>query len=63
MIEDLERHRIFASADYIPAMPGIPAKVASLKPDAGGFSATILPPEMLAQKSERWMAILKDLFQ
>jgi len=50
-------------ADYIPAMPGIPAKVASLKPDAGGFSATILPPEMLAQKSERWMAILKDLFQ
>jgi ABC-type Fe3+ transport system substrate-binding protein len=58
-----EGQRIFASADYIPAMPGIPAKVASLKPDAGGFSATILPPEMLAQKSERWMAILKDLFQ
>jgi ABC-type Fe3+ transport system substrate-binding protein len=58
-----EGQRIFAAADYIPAMPGVPAKFASLKPDAGGFSAQVLPPEMLAQNSERWMGILKDLFQ
>jgi hypothetical protein len=43
-------------------MPSVPAKFASLKPDAGGFSAQVLPPEMLAQNSERWMGILKDLF-
>jgi ABC-type Fe3+ transport system substrate-binding protein len=56
-----EAQRIFAAADYIPAMPGVPAKFASLKPDA--FAAQVLAPEVLAQNSERWMAILKDLFQ
>jgi len=55
--------RIFASVDYIPAMPGIAAKVPSLKPEAGGFVADVLPPEVLAQNTERWMTILKELFQ
>jgi iron(III) transport system substrate-binding protein len=58
-----EGQRIFASVDYIPAMPGIAAKVPSLKPDAGGFAADILPPEVLAQNTDRWMTILKELFQ
>ena len=58
-----EGQRIFAAADYIPAMPGVPAKFATLKPDAGGFAAHVLAPEVLAQNSERWMGILKDLFQ
>jgi ABC-type Fe3+ transport system substrate-binding protein len=58
-----EGQRIFAAADYIPAMPGVPTKFASLKPDTGGFAAHVLAPEVLAQNSERWMGILKDLFQ
>jgi ABC-type Fe3+ transport system substrate-binding protein len=58
-----EGQRIFAGADYIPAMPGVGATFASLKPQTGGFSARVLPPEMLAENSERWMAILKGLFQ
>jgi hypothetical protein len=44
-------------------MPGIPAKVAALKPDTGGFAADILPPEVLAQNSDRWMTISQRLFQ
>jgi hypothetical protein len=44
-------------------MPGVPTKFASLKPDTGGFAAHVLAPEVLAQNSERWMGILKDLFQ
>src|ERR1700752_4909510 len=43
-----EGQRIFAGADYIPAMPGVLTKFAALKPDTGGFSASILPPEILA---------------
>ena len=58
-----EGQRIFAAADYIPAMPGVLTKFASLKPDTGGFAAQVLAPEVLAQNSERWMGILKDLFQ
>ena len=58
-----EGQRIFAGVDYIPAMPGIAAKVPSLKPDAGGFAADILPPEALAQNTERWMTIFKELFR
>jgi ABC-type Fe3+ transport system substrate-binding protein len=58
-----EGQRIFAAVDYIPAMPGIPAKVAALKPDTGGFAADILPPEVLAQNSDRWMTISQRLFQ
>ena len=58
-----EGQRIFASVDYLPAMPGIAAKVPSLKPDAGGFAADILPPEVLAQNTDRWMTIFKELFR
>jgi iron(III) transport system substrate-binding protein len=58
-----EGQRIFADVDYIPAMPGIAAKVASLKPDAGGFTADVLPPELLAQNTDRWMSIYRQLFQ
>jgi iron(III) transport system substrate-binding protein len=58
-----EGQRIFATVDYIPAMPGIAAKVPSLKPDAGGFVADVLPPEVLAQNTDRWMTIFKELFQ
>jgi len=58
-----EGQHILANVDYIPALPSVPAKVPLLKPDAGGFTADFLPPEILAQKSEQWAAILKDLFQ
>jgi ABC-type Fe3+ transport system substrate-binding protein len=58
-----EGQRIFASVDYIPAIPGVAAKVPSLKPDAGGFTADVLPPEVLAQNTDRWMTIFKELFQ
>jgi ABC-type Fe3+ transport system substrate-binding protein len=58
-----EGQRIFAAVDYLPAMPGTAAKVASLKPDAGGFAADILPPEVLAQHTDRWMTIFKELYR
>lgn len=55
--------RIFAANDYIPALPSVPAKVTSLKPEAGGFTADFLPPEALAQNGERWIGIFKELFR
>jgi ABC-type Fe3+ transport system substrate-binding protein len=58
-----EGQRIFAASDYIPAMPRVPAKVATLKPDAGGFTADVLPPEALARNGDRWVTVYKELFQ
>jgi hypothetical protein len=40
-------------AGYTPAMPGVAAKVPALKPEAGGLAADILPPEVLAQNTDR----------
>jgi ABC-type Fe3+ transport system substrate-binding protein len=58
-----EGQRIFAAVDYIPSMPGISAKVAALKPDTGGFAADVLPPELLAQNTDRGMTIAQQVFQ
>jgi hypothetical protein len=32
---------------------GVAAKVPALKPEAGGFAADILPPEVRAQNTDR----------
>jgi iron(III) transport system substrate-binding protein len=58
-----EGQRLFAAADYIPADPAVPAKVADLKPDAGGFQAITLTPEELDRSIGKWADIYKDIFR
>ena len=55
--------KVMAQVDYIPAMPSVPARLPLLKPEAGGFKAYFMPPEIFAQKGDHWMDIAKQLFQ
>ena len=57
-----ECQKILAQADYLPAMPAVPAKTPSLKPEGGGFKALFMSPEVMAANSEKWTRLRKDLF-
>jgi ABC-type Fe3+ transport system substrate-binding protein len=57
-----EGQRTLADVEYLPAMPAVAAKTQELKPEAGGFKAIMLSPEIVTQNRDRWMAIKKDLF-
>jgi ABC-type Fe3+ transport system substrate-binding protein len=57
-----ECQKIFADADYLPANPKVPARTPSLKPEGGGFKAMFMPPGLMAENSERWSKLRKDLF-
>ena len=55
--------KIFQEADYLPAHPDVPAKVADLKAGAGRFSrANFISPEMLLEKEEKWVELFQKLF-
>jgi ABC-type Fe3+ transport system substrate-binding protein len=58
-----EGQRIFQEADYLPALPSMPAKIASLKPEGGGFQALVLNPDEIEEKLPRWTAIFKEMFR
>ena len=58
-----EGQKTFASVGYLPAMPSVPAKVAGLKPEAGGFKVNLISPATMSANIDRWIKIKKDLFQ
>jgi ABC-type Fe3+ transport system substrate-binding protein len=58
-----EGQKVLADNDYIPAHPGVPARIPELKPDAGGFKVNLVTPEMARDKTAEWTAIYKDLFR
>jgi ABC-type Fe3+ transport system substrate-binding protein len=54
--------KVLAEVEYLPAMPSVAAKTPELKPQAGGFKAIMLAPDMVTRNQERWVAIKKELF-
>src|SRR6266540_461703 len=58
-----EGQKIFQAAEYLPAHPKVPALTPALKPDGGGFKATILSPETIDQGFDRWTQIFNQLFR
>jgi ABC-type Fe3+ transport system substrate-binding protein len=58
-----EGQKILADNDYIPAHPGVPARIAELKPDAGGFKVNLVTPEMVRDQAPEWVATYKELFR
>jgi ABC-type Fe3+ transport system substrate-binding protein len=58
-----EGQRVFADVGYLPAMPSVPAKVSSLKPEGGGFVANLISPTTMSANIDRWVEIKKELFQ
>jgi ABC-type Fe3+ transport system substrate-binding protein len=58
-----EGQKVFQQAGYLPALPGVPASVAGLKPQDGGFKAVYLLPELIDAHSNDWQKVVTDLFR
>lgn len=57
-----EGQNVLKEANYLPADPNVSAKVAELKPDAGGFTAVAILPSMNRDLLPKWLEIYKRLF-
>jgi ABC-type Fe3+ transport system substrate-binding protein len=55
--------RVLQKADYLPAMPSVPAMKAGLRPQDGGFKATFLRPDDIYDRIPAWSKIVTDLFK
>ena len=54
--------RAFADAEYLPAMPAVPAKTPDVKPEAGGFTASFVSPATMSANIDHWVQVKKELF-
>jgi len=41
----------------------VPARIAELKPDAGGFKVNLVTPEMVRDQAPDWTVTYKELFR
>jgi hypothetical protein len=41
----------------------VPAKTATLKPDAGHFAVSVISPDLFREHSKEWIGIYRTLFQ
>ena len=55
--------KVLQAADYLPALPSVPASVAGLKPQDGGFAAQYLLPEDVDRHMADWQKIVTELFR
>ena len=55
--------RVLQKADYLPAMPSVPAMKSGLRPEDGGFQATFLKPDEVHDRIPGWIKIVGDLFR
>jgi iron(III) transport system substrate-binding protein len=55
--------KIFQQNDYLPALPSVPAAVAGLRPNDGGFRANFMPPDEIYRALPRWQKVTQDLFR
>lgn len=54
---------VLAKADYLPALPSVPALAPGLRPQDGGFKATWLRPKEVDRNLKKWAAIANHLFK
>jgi ABC-type Fe3+ transport system substrate-binding protein len=57
-----EGQKTLADVEYIPAMPSVPAKTPSVKPEGGGFKANVLSPDTITRNLDNWYKLKKELF-
>jgi iron(III) transport system substrate-binding protein len=58
-----EGQQIFQAADYLPARPDVPPRIADLIPETGGFSGNVITPAITAKGYEHWNEVYRELFQ
>jgi len=59
----VEGQKVLQKANYLPAMPSVPAKVPSLKPKEGGFKVDVMSQKMVHLNLKKWKQIQADLFR
>jgi iron(III) transport system substrate-binding protein len=55
--------KVLQQADYLPAMPRVPAMKAGLRPEDGGFRATYFRPDDIYDRIPGWIKVVGDLFK
>ena len=55
--------KVFQQNDYLPALPSVPAIVAGLRPNDGGFKANFLQPDQIHRELPKWQKVTQDLFR
>jgi ABC-type Fe3+ transport system substrate-binding protein len=58
-----EGQKVFQQNDYLPALPSVPATMAGLRPNDGGFRANFLRPEEIHRQLPKWQKVTQDLFR
>src|SRR5580692_164204 len=58
-----EGQKVFQQNDYLPALPSVPAVVAGLRPNDGGFQADFLRPEEIHKQLPHWQKVTQELFR
>jgi len=58
-----EGQKVFQQNEYLPALPSVPAMVAGLRPNDGGFKANFLRPEQIHHELPKWQKVTQDLFR
>ncbi len=58
-----EGQKVFQQNDYLPALPKVPAMVAGLRPNDGGFQANFMRPEEIHRQLPHWQKVTQDLFR
>src|SRR5579864_7342740 len=55
--------KVLQQNDYLPALPKVPAMVAGLRPNDGGFRANFMRPEEIHRQLPHWQKVAQDLFR
>lgn len=62
VLSDEGQHQV-AKAFYLPADPDVPAKVPTLKPKEGHFTARVVSPDMERAGRVAWIALYHEMFR
>jgi ABC-type Fe3+ transport system substrate-binding protein len=55
--------KVLQRADYLPALPSVPAMKSGLRPEDGGFKATFLRPDDVYDRIPQWTKVVGELFR
>ncbi len=58
-----EGQKVFQKNEYLPALPSVPAMVAGLRPNDGGFKANFMRPEEIHRQLPAWQKVTQELFR
>ena len=58
-----EGQQILQKANYLPARPDVPPLTPDLIPEKGGFSATVITPEITSKQMTHWDSVMNQLFK